>query len=112
MIRSLAERKHNLARLPWVRVLRKPVPCEGIKWDTVALKDIFRWGPGNQNPPRGIQPKSRCKKLAYWHYKALGSTPAESGNFCFDHLSSQLFNEQARVNRWFDRYGWEETDGS
>lgn len=106
---SLANRKMNLERLPWVRSLKKPVPCEGIKWGTVALRDIFPMGPlGRERPARGIQPRSRCKKQGRWHFTALKSSPTKSGNYCWHHLMQQMYSmqETERVNRWLARNGW------
>jgi len=92
--------------LPWVTALKLPWPCDGIKWSTVALRDIFNYGPaGDRKPPRGIQPRSRCKKTARWSHKGLGSEGRGTRRFCWDHLISQgLFGSEAeerRTQRWF-----------
>ena len=94
------------ACMPWVTRLKKPRPCDGIKYSTVALKDIYEWGPrDNPQPPRGIQDKSRCKKLAWWKFRALKKSYAEDGNYCWPHLiSAGLFRdtyEETRTKRWW-----------
>jgi hypothetical protein len=109
-----AERQHNMLRLPWVRKLKKPVKCDGIKYGTVAMKDLYDYGPGQSIPARGIQDKSRCKNNAWWHFKPLKKSYAKEGNYCWSHLLAQgVFGAQEehdRMNKWYDKNGWEKLD--
>jgi hypothetical protein len=103
-------RQLNAERLPWVKRV-DPRPCEGIKWGTVALKDLYPWGPANdRQPPRGIQPKSRCKNTAYWHFTARPASHAKSGHYCWTHLvAAGVYAdevEMARTDAWFERNGY------
>lgn len=111
---SKAERQFNMTRLPWVRRLKKPVPCDGIKWSTVAGKDLWAHGPNQSIPARGIQDRSRCKNNAWWHFKPLKKSHAKEGNFCWSHLISagiyHDMDEEARTKRWYDKNGWEKLD--
>ena len=109
-LRSLENRKLDLARLPWVTPLKAPQPCEGIKYGTVATRDLFPWGPGRSNPARGIQDKSRCKNLAHWRFKGLKRDGGRSGTYCWAHLMSMgiygSMNEDERSRRWYAKNGW------
>ncbi len=116
------ERQALAERLPWVRRLTLVWPCDGIKWGTVAGRDIFKWGPKNANPPRGIQPKSRCRKTARWSFRPLasqvsrfeqeslvGGAPGRRvRHYCWDHLiAAGIYGsmaEEQRANRWLDKY--------
>lgn len=106
----------RVERLPWVRRLYpgENLPCDGIKWGTVALRDLYPWGPGLSRPARGIQAKSKCSRRAQWHFRAKGekspgTTPRvshrhRSGNYCLSHLISEGFGsmeEEARADKWF-----------
>lgn len=92
-------------RLPWVTELKdKTLPCEGIKWGTVALKDLYPSSSGKS--PRGLQPRSRCKNKARWYFKALKKSRAMTGNYCTIHLVCAIDNheeEVERVTRWLKK---------
>lgn len=106
-----AQRQALAERLPWVRRLSMPWPCDGIKWSLVAGRDIYAWGPKGVNPPRGIPARARCKKTARWSYRHL--RPAwrrgkGTSKFCWDHLIAQgiygSMEEEQRAARWFGRH--------
>lgn len=121
-MRTKAERQAQAERLPWVRRLALPWPCDGIKWGTVTGRDLYYWGAKHANPPRGIQPKSRCKKTARWSFKPLkssmpylevrslvGGAPGRRvRHYCWDHLISAgiygSMEEDQRSSRWFDKH--------
>lgn len=99
-------------RMPWVRKLSKPQPCQGIRWSQVPGKAIRPWGPGRRNAPTGIEPY-RCKKLGWWKFTALRKSraawpepSAESGVYCWSHLFSAglhgSMREDARTMKWLD----------
>lgn len=98
--------KKNLLALPWVKPVKHDTPCEGIKWNTVALKDL--------NPERGFQPRSRCKRKAKYAFKATKrrrawESLATSGKYCVTHVSMQIMDHPAeyrRANAWWDKNGW------
>lgn len=109
-----AERQAFMAALPWVTKLTKPKDhCEGIKWGTVAMKDIYVSGPrANQVPARGFQDRSRCKNKGWWRFRALHlrgawAHSAKSGTYCWAHLVQQIDStpeEEARVSKaWKER---------
>lgn len=109
-MKSLQERKLNLERLPWVTLV-SPRPCDGIKWGTVALKDLYEWGPSHDpNPARGIQDYSRCARQGTWKFTALPTSNARSGVYCMQHvISSGVYgdmDEMDRTNEWFEQNGW------
>jgi hypothetical protein len=99
----LEVRKGWVEALPWVRRLKKPVSCDGIKWGKVALSDLFARG---DKPARGIQDRARCKKNAEWHYKGLESSQlwVTEGNFCWAHLPLDHTGEHERWVRYTERY--------
>ena len=104
-MKTIKERQALAERLPWVSRLKESTACEGVKWSTVAVRDIFSWGPGLKNQPRGIQSRSRCKNRAWWHYVPLGSSVyAHEGNYCWAHLGSLLDHENVRAARYIERY--------
>ena len=104
-MKSLEERKALVARIPWVKKLREPVACDGIKWSTVALRDLYGT---RTTEARGIQDRSRCKKRASWHFRPLKRSDAREGNYCWSHLIYQgLFcdqDEMDRTDKWFARH--------
>jgi hypothetical protein len=118
--RTKAERQAQAERLPWVTRLALPWPCDGIKWGMVSGRDIYRWGPRGANPPRGIQPRSRCSKTARWSFRPLkrydmswrylvGGAPGRRvRHYCWDHLISAgiygSMEEDQRSSRWFDKH--------
>lgn len=107
----------NAARLPWVKRLRKPEQCDGIRWSTVALRDIYMHGPGGKVPPRGIKPSSRCSKPAWWRFRPLARYDLSwrylrDGQarvhryYCWQHLvcaGMGPMEEQERIRRWLAR---------
>jgi hypothetical protein len=107
---SIKERQALAERLPWVtRLKADDIPCDGVKYSTVAMKDLYSWGSRGENPPRGIQPRSRCKKKAHWHYVGLQSRPyfahGKTGNLCWDHLVCEALEiEHARIEKYINRY--------
>lgn len=108
-MKTIKERQALAERLPWVSRLKESTACEGVKWSTVAVRDIFSWGPGLKNPPRGIQPRSRCKNRAWWHYVPLGNSPYarryhHEGNYCWVHTAQLLDHEWSRTRRYIERY--------
>ena len=107
-MKNIKERQALAERMPWVtRLTGDSIPCDGIKYGTVAVKDLYSWGPGRENPARGIQPRSKCKKWAHWHYKALRSTwgaYAKTGNYCWDHFAQMAEIEGDRVEKYINRY--------
>jgi hypothetical protein len=92
----------RLLALPWVKQLKKPVPCEGIKHSKVALKHVFSMG---GRPPEGIPDRARCKNPALYRYTVLKSTYSNSGNYCYSHAVQILVEdtEMARYRRWRKR---------
>jgi hypothetical protein len=110
---SLAERKELVARMPWILRRKVAVPCDGIKWGAVALRDLYNWGPKDKNPPRGIQDRARCKLQAEWHISMLDwhITPAgfaRAADFCWHHLIAFMYEpgEDDRVNKWLRNNGY------
>ena len=101
----------NLLALPWVDIAKPDTPCEGIKWSTVALKDIR---PVGGEPARGFQERSRCKRKALFSFKALErgrkyETLAKSGSYCKIHTSMQITDsppEYRRARAWWNKNGW------
>jgi len=109
---TLAERKYLLSKIPWVKVLPEPVPCDGIIWGKVALRDIYVMGPhDNPRPPRGLTDKHHCKKMASWHFTptkaSINNWSGKAGNFCWSHLfSAGLYHDQTEEKRtiaWYER---------
>ena len=108
---SLIDVKKNLAALPWVKPAKDGVPCDGIKWSTVALRDIYSYG---GHPARGIQDRSRCKRRAKWVFRPtlrrrLGEHPAEAGSYCTLHLSMQINDHEPEYRRavaFWEKNGW------
>lgn len=99
-------------RMPWVRKLSKPQPCQGIRWGEVPSKALYAWGPGRRNAPTGVEPY-RCKKLGRWRFTALRKSraawpepSAKSGVYCWAHLfSAGLYGsmrECERTTKWLD----------
>ena len=102
-------RQQILLKHPRIKKLKTPQPCEGIKWGTVALRDIYYWGPDNSNPPRGFQPRSRCKKQGWWVITprptaAWSDEITEKKVLCWDHFISELTGhskDHALLTRWW-----------
>lgn len=101
MVSKTTERAKIAERMPWVRKLAKPVPCEGIKWNIVSMKMLHQIRQGD------IPEKVKCKKLAHWHFTSLKNSTASSGNYCWSHLIYRgIFGSQEESNRtrkWFIR---------
>ena len=108
-------RQANAARMPWVAILQRPRACDGIKWSTVALKDLYEHGPGGSVPARGIQEKSKCKKAGWWRFRSLKRSYARDGVYCWTHLVVQgIYGDEAertRTDRWLEKNGWLDEDG-
>jgi hypothetical protein len=81
-MKSLNRRQALMASLPWVTRRKSPVPCDGIKWSQVPLKALYSRG---GKPPEGLE-KYRCSKPAYWTFRSLKKSHAQSGNYCWSHL--------------------------
>lgn len=106
-----AKRDALLAEIPWVKPLDDLVPCDGVKWKLVALRDLYTWGPRNDSrPPRGIPEKALCRHDARWTFKPLHPTlnraheRAKVLRFCTSHLIyAGLYvstEETQRLQRW------------
>ena len=103
--------KKNLLALPWVKPVKGDVQCEGIKWNTVAMKDLY---PRGTEPARGFQPRSRCKRKAKFIFRATKRVRkyeprAVSGAYCTTHASMQITDnaaERRRAVAWWDKNGW------
>jgi hypothetical protein len=113
-VSTRGERQAFMAGLPWATKLAKPKEhCEGIKWNTVAMKDICASGSRDrQLPPRGLQDRSRCKNKGWWRFRALRlrgawAHSAKSGTYCWAHLVQQTCGtpeEEARfIKAWKER---------
>ena len=108
---STEDAKKNALALPWVKPVKGDVPCDGVKWGSVALRDLFEM---HGNPPRGIQDRARCKRKAKYVFRATKRLrawdyPATSGSYCGQHLAMQLSDHQAekrRADAFFDKNGW------
>lgn len=104
----------NVLALPWVKAVTKDTRCEGIKWGSVAMKDIYVHGPDRSLPPRGIQERAKCKRRAKYRLRATvrgtrWDNYAKSGDYCATHLSMQIADHSAeskRADRFFDKNGW------
>lgn len=111
------EKRRQLAmQIPWVTHRKLAIPCDGVKWNRVASKDLYYWGPGDCNPPRGIQERAKCKMVAEWHFVGVERFMVSSGNrvlaadFCWSHLVSHLFmsmDEDERMKSWMAE--WEKS---
>lgn len=107
--RSLVERQELAASLPWVSRLVIPTErCEGVKWGTVALCDLYARG---DRPARGIQERSKCKRKGWWQFVAAKPRdpydhPGDTGTYCWTHLVSQLLMpaEHRRNQEWLDSH--------
>lgn len=96
----------TVARLPWVTHLSKSQPCDGLRYNAMPGKATRRWGPGGINPPTGVD-KYRCKNPAHWRFRALKTSMATSGVYCWSHLWSCGLMEMAendRMMRWLERH--------
>jgi hypothetical protein len=96
---------HKILDLPWVKQLkgREAPPCEGIKWGQVSLKHLHSFG---GRPAEGIPDRAHCKLKARYTFKALPSSYAKSGKYCWHHLAQQVNldeEETARILRWVKR---------
>lgn len=101
-------RQEFWAHHPRVRRLRKPVPCEGVKWSQVAFKHLYAHGPGQAVPAEGIPDRAKCKRMAKWHFAPLRKSRARKGNYCWTHLvHAGLWadmDEEAATKRWGRRH--------
>lgn len=97
------ERKAIARKVPWVRYLRKTVPCTGFMART-PLKAVYAMG---GKPPVGLD-NYRCKQPARWKFTALQRSYASDGTYCWSHLLSRGFYgdmaECDRLNRWLERH--------
>jgi len=100
------QRREFVASLPWVKRLKTPVACDGLLYSKMPLRALYYHGPKRSLPPTGTDPY-KCKKVAYWKFKALKKSWAKDGTFCMSHLFSQIdMDEQDRMDRWIIRkYG-------
>lgn len=110
-----ANRRARFAELPWVRMLRGDRPrCEGIKWGTVAMKDLFAHGVRDTVPARGIQESSRCRRPAEFAYRFTQTTMAQSQprtwhghvqrpNLCWLHASQMMYDYEEHRVRAYDQ---------
>lgn len=109
----------DLQRFPWIRRMSEPRACDGIKWGTVAGRDVHYWGPGRRNEPRGIQDKSRCGSTAWWWFRPLAGSdlaarylrgPARAHRwYCWQHLQAATASERERqrAGKWLERHAGE-----
>jgi hypothetical protein len=108
MVSPVTERSRIVEQLPWVKRLKQPVPCEGIKWNKVSMKRWRAIQTGN------IPEEVKCKNLAHWSFKALKKSTASSGNYCWSHLLYRgvhgNMEEAHRTNAWLAMYG-DKNDG-
>lgn len=101
------EQKRIIAlSMPWVLELSEPALCDGIKWSTVAIRDIYTTGVKNPKPPRGLQPRSLCKKLAHFMFEYMTPTLRRDGTrgttvkVCWWHLvHSCLYGDMEHEER-------------
>lgn len=106
MTLTKAERIHITESIPWVKVVKRDIPCDGIRWNKVPLKALYDHG---GKPATGLD-KYRCKNKAKWSFRALKRPqfPARDGNYCWSHLhSSGLFynnEETQRFERWYQKW--------
>jgi hypothetical protein len=111
---SLERRKVHVEEISWVTPLGETSkPCDGVKWNQVALRDIHQWGPRDDlQPPRGILEKARCKNTAAWHIRLLRKTLNHDGvhvkvlDLCRHHLMSEMYSDMAeeeRYERWLQK---------
>ena len=102
--------RKNLLALPWVKPVKGAAPCEGIKWASLAMKDVGA-------AMRGELPvghRSRCKRRAKFVFRATKrtrefETRGVSGAYCTTHASQQILEhgaEYRRANAWWDKNGW------
>jgi hypothetical protein len=112
---TLRQRKELASRIPWVRRRSVRSPCEGIRYSTVALRDIYTWGPQGLNPPRGIQERSRCRLNAEWNIVLLRRRLLNTGylswtaDLCWRHLltfMSSSSEDEDRLNNWLRANGF------
>lgn len=104
-MRTLAERKALVTRLPWVTALPSTTEhrCEGIKWGKMSLRDARS---------DAVPERAHCKRRGWYRFRALkprGNYPppeATSGVYCYDHLVMQISDhekEHERLLRWLER---------
>ena len=115
------ERMVFVTGLPWVTKLKVPIDrCEGIRWSTVAMKDIYPSGPrADQVPARGFQDRSLCKNKGWYKFKALRprgafAYEAKSGTYCWSHLMTQIYStpqEESRFNKSLESRSYEPASG-
>lgn len=72
-------------------------PCQGIKWGTVALRDIFDM---HGRPARGFKDSSRCKRRAQMIYTRSDGTEFAG---CWTHLESGWKSMSGRTRDEHDR---------
>lgn len=93
-------RRELLASIPWVRLRKTPTTCDAFPSKT-PLRYIH--GTGAQRAQR-----PHCTKPAYWHFRALKGSYAESGVYCMAHLLYRgLYGdmlEEMRTRRWLLRH--------
>jgi hypothetical protein len=99
---SLAKRKEILAQVPWIKLLKLPVQCEGFMSNT-SLKHIY--GTKEQ-----LAQKPVCKNRAFWkftHSKRCEFHNGEVEHFCLNHLFSRglygCMYEASRFDKWWNK---------
>lgn len=98
-------RSTELAKqIPWVTRLKKPRPCDSLRWGEVPLKALYSM---NGKSPTGTE-GYECKSPGYWKFKASKRSNAKSGIYCWQHLLySGIYHdyvEQTRLARWAKRH--------
>jgi hypothetical protein len=106
---KLSERQELVSRLPWVRRLTtSPGRCEGYRASHMPLKAWFQMG--DRPPDLVLREKYRCKRAAWWRFRALRRSGARDGDYCWTHLivSGLQANEMEdkRAGRKLDELGW------
>jgi hypothetical protein len=95
---KLTGRAVVVASIPWVGRLKKPRKCDGHRWNHMPLKAV--------HDPELLK-AHECKKPAYWTFKALKRSRAQSGNYCWSHLVYHCIHgdmdEDARLQRWWKK---------
>lgn len=100
---------YTIKDLPWVKELKRPVPCEALKWSRMPLKALYNHGPNRSLPPTGTD-KYKCKRMARWSFKDGKNRYGfnKTGHYCWSHLicyAMGTMDHEERVRRLFKRRG-------